>query len=86
MRAKLLVLTLLLVLTGLLAGCSESHAYESRRKQLQDQDRKWAHEEKMAKIKAGQLTRKEQEEFAEMVADKVVERLNNEEIGEGHRD
>ncbi|MHC4185325.1 MAG: hypothetical protein ACYSR4_05265 [Planctomycetota bacterium] len=84
MRAKLLVLTLLLVLTGLLAACSESHA--GRVARLHDQDRRWAHEERMAKIKAGQLTRKEQQEFAEMVADKVVERLNNEEIGEGHRD
>jgi major membrane immunogen (membrane-anchored lipoprotein) len=84
MRPKLLVLMVLLVLTGLLAACS--YNYESRNRRLQDQDRKWAHEERMAKIKTGQLTRKEQEEFAEMVADKVVERLENGEIGEGHSD
>ena len=79
MRPKLLALTALLALVVILCGCTDPASLSLQRS-------KWQHEERMAQIKAGEMTRKEQEKFAEMVAEKVVERLKNEEIGEGHGD
>ncbi|HUT29034.1 MAG TPA: hypothetical protein VMX13_04500 [Sedimentisphaerales bacterium] len=69
MRPKLLALTALLALVVILCGCTDQSTNLAMR---------WAHEERMAKIKAGEMTRKEREDFAEIVAGKVVERLKEE--------
>jgi hypothetical protein len=71
MRPKLLALTALLALVVILCGCTDPAS-------LSQQRNKWLHEERMAQIKAGEMTRKEREDFAEIVAGKVVERLKEE--------
>jgi hypothetical protein len=71
MRAKALVLTHVLILVTVVCGCvSETRRWGRQRE-------KWQHEERMAGIEArGQrMTEQEKAELAEMVADKVVERL-----------
>ena len=79
MRPKLLALTALLALVVILCGCTDPAS-------LSQQRNKWLHEERMAQIKAGQMNSKEKQDFAEMVAEKVVERLKNEEIAGNHSD
>ena len=79
MRPKFLALTALLALVVILCGCTDPASRAQQRN-------KWLHEERMAQIKAGEMTRKEREDFAEMVAEKVVERLKNEEIAGNHSD
>jgi len=90
MREKVSVLTVLLIVIGFVCGCEHPKPI--------DLQNKWAHEERMARIKTeaeqvkaeaelrkgeaelvkaqqGKMNDKEKTEFAEMVADKVLERI-----------
>ena len=71
MRAKLVALMVLLVLASFIAGCIATVGSDS--------EEKWAHDERMAEIKAGKMNKRERAEFADMVADKVDERLKQQE-------
>lgn len=71
MRPKFLALSALLALFVILCGCTDPSSLALQRS-------KWQHEERMAQIKAGEMNSKEREDFAEMVAAKVVERLKEE--------
>jgi hypothetical protein len=66
MRVKVLIFTLLLIITSLVYGCIAVTS---------DTRARWEHEERLAEIKAGKMNERDKAEFAEMVAEKVVERL-----------
>ena len=81
MRTTFILLTALLILIISLYGCvsPQERQAAAMAKQMMQQ----MHEAKMAQIEAGQatthMTEQEMEALAEMIADKVVERLNEEE-------
>ena len=78
MRTTSILLTALLILSVSLCGCA-SHR-ERQTAAMAKQMMQQMHEAKMAQIEAGQtathMTEQEMEALADMIADKVVERLN----------
>ncbi|MHC4498520.1 MAG: hypothetical protein ACYS9T_03765 [Planctomycetota bacterium] len=76
MRAKVLVLAILLMFSGLICGCVVS---DWDRERWEQERLKWGHEERMAQIKAGRMNEQDRARFAEIVADEVVERLKQQE-------
>jgi hypothetical protein len=72
---KKIYIVFILLVMSLSFGCSNWDAQRMAHQQM-----KYNHEEKMAQIKAqnGGMSEKDKAQLADMIADRVVERLNKE--------
>ena len=74
---NVLIVFMLLVMT-FISGCLDPN--EAHINKYSELKLKYTHEESMAKIKAdgAKMSQKEKEQLADMVADRVIERMKNE--------